>query len=81
MEFLRKELTADIGEGGRAILSYDEGKIIAGGKETAISEVEVELYEGNEENLTAFGEKLVEKYGLEPPNKSKHARGLKLLEE
>lgn len=81
MEFLRKELTADIGEGGRAVLSYDEGKIIAGDKETAISEVEVELYEGNEENLTAFGKKIAEKYGLEPLNKSKYARGLKLLEE
>ena len=81
MTFLRKELMVSLGKGGRAILSYDEGNIAAGDKKALISEVEVELFEGNEEELAEFGEKLIEKYGIEPLNKSKYARGLKLLED
>ena len=81
MMFLRKELTVSLGNGGKAILSYDKGNIIAGDKKSPISEVEVELFEGNEEDLAGFGEKLVQKYGIEPLNKSKYARGLKLLED
>ena len=81
MSFLRKELMVGLDDGGKAILSYDEGSIVAGNKKTPISEVEVELYEGNEEELARFGEELVKKYGIEPLNKSKYARGLKLLED
>ena len=81
MEFLRKELMVDLKDGGKAILSYDEGNISAGDKKTPISEVEVELFEGNEEELAEFGEELVKKYSVEPLNKSKYARGLKLLED
>ena len=81
MEFLRKVIIADLGDGGKAAVSYDEGRIIAGEKETSISEVEAELYEGNEEELMKFGEKLAKKYDISPLNKSKYARGLKLLDD
>ena len=81
MTFLRKELMVSLTGGGKAILSYDEGNIVAGDKKAPISEVEVELFEGNEEELAEFGEKLIQKYGIEPLNKSKYARGLKLLED
>ncbi len=83
MRFLRKEITVPLNEGGKssAVLSYDEGEILAGGRTLEISEVEIELSEGNEEDLRAFGEKIAQKYGLEPLNKSKYARGLKLLGE
>ena len=81
MDFLRKEVKVHFGTESSAILSFDEGNICAGNRKTAISEVEIELFEGNEEDLTAFGEKISQKYGLEPLNKSKYARGLKLLEE
>ena len=80
MVYTRLEVDVDLEEGGTAILSYDLGKIEAGGKETPISEVEIELSEGSEEELTAFGQKIIDKYGLEPLNKSKYARGLKLLD-
>lgn len=79
MEFLRKEIKINISDEGSAILSYDRGKITAGDKEAPISEVEVELFDGKEEDLTIFGDKLTKKYGIEPLNKSKYARGLKLL--
>lgn len=81
MEFIRKEITADLGNEGKAVVSYDEGRIIAGDKETPISEVEAELLGGNEEELMEFGEKLAKKYDISPLNKSKYARGLKLLDE
>lgn len=81
MTFLRKELMVSLPDGGRAILSYDEGEIAAGSGKTPISEIEAELFEGNEEELAEFGEKLAQKYGIEPLNKSKYARGLKLLED
>ena len=81
MTFLRKELMVSLPDGGRAILSYDEGEIAAGSGKTPISEIEAELFEGNEEELARFGEKLAQKYGIEPLNKSKYARGLKLLED
>ncbi len=81
MKFLRKELMVTLDSGGKAILSYDEGNITAGNKNSAISELEIELFEGNEEELAGFGEKLAEKYAIEPLNKSKYARGLKLLED
>ena len=81
MKFLRRELEVDLEGGGTAVLSYDEGNIYAADRETPISEVEVELSDGNEGNLTVFGENLIKKYGVEPLNKSKYARGLKLLGE
>lgn len=79
MIYTRWEMDVSIGN-GTAILSYDEGYIEAGMGRTPISEVEIELSEGSEEELTAFGQKILEKYGLEPLNKSKFARGLKLLD-
>lgn len=83
MDFLRRELTVPIGPEGRssAVVSYDLGNISAGSKTELISEVEAELFEGFEEDLTEFGQKISQKYGLEPLNKSKYARGLKLLGE
>lgn len=79
----RTEVTVPITEDGKstAIVSYDEGEILAGGKKAEISEVEIELLDGFEEDLTVFGEKICQKYGIEALNKSKYARGLKLLDE
>ncbi|MBR6473098.1 MAG: CYTH domain-containing protein [Firmicutes bacterium] len=83
MRFVRKETEVCLNEEGtgRAVLSYDEGVIIAGNKKSPFSELEIELSEGNEDDLIGFGAKLSEKYGLQEGNKSKFARGLKLLEE
>ena len=82
MRFMRTEITIPVDKEGRstAVLSYDEGEILAGGRSDAISEVEIELSQGDEEDLKAFGADLAEKYGIEPLNKSKYARGLKLLD-
>ena len=71
MEFLRREIKVSFGTDSSAILSYDKGNIYAGDKKTEISEVEIELFEGNEDDLTAFGDEISKKYGLKPLNKSK----------
>lgn len=57
-----------------AVMSYDEGKITKNGKNLEISEMEIELKEGNQEDLAAFGEKIREKYGLIPESRSKFSR-------
>ena len=82
MRFVRKEIDIYLDEQktSAAVLSYDEGEILAGGKKEAISEIEIELSEGNEEKLIEFGAFLSKKYNLEEGNKSKYARGLKLLD-
>ena len=82
MRFVRKEIDIYLDEQktSTAVLSYDEGEILAGGRKEAISEIEIELSEGNEEKLIEFGAFLSKKYNLEEGNKSKYARGLKLLD-
>lgn len=82
MQFTRRELDVPIsGEGSVATVSYDSGIISAGGREEAISEVEIELKEGSEADLIKFSEEIAKKYGLTPGLKSKYARGIKLLNE
>ena len=78
VEVVRREVRLD---NGKAIfeLSYDEGKVMAGGKEGPISELEIELYSGNKEDLEIFGEELAEKYNLLPETRSKFKQGLELI--
>ena len=75
---LRKSMRVDTGSSILEI-SIDQGKVTAGGSEEPISEVEIELYQGDEEDLMEIGNQLSGKYGLEPETESKFARGLKLL--
>lgn len=82
MDFMRTECEVVIGEDGRtaAIISYDEGEISASGKSESISELEIELISGSEDDLIDFGRRLQEKYSLSAGIKSKYARGLKLIQ-
>ena len=41
--------------------------------------MEIELYSGDQEELTALGDKVAAKYGLVPEERSKFARGLRLM--
>ena len=81
MQFTRRELDVPFGEGGMAVVSYDDGIIAAGGREERISEVEIELKEGSEAGFIEFSQEIAEKYGLTPGFKSKYSRGIKLLNE
>jgi triphosphatase len=62
-------------------IAIDEGKVAAGEKEEAISEIEVELYSGELSDVLLLTQEISEKYGLEPENRSKYARAIALLEE
>jgi len=63
----------------RIEVALDEGQIVAGDQSLPISEVELELVEGEAENLVAFAQSLIEKYPLVLDRDSKAARGYALF--
>lgn len=60
-------------------IALDSGLVLTKNGTCTISEAEIELYSGKEDELLALGEQLAQKYGLVPETKSKFARGLSLL--
>ncbi len=78
VSFVRHQVRIDT---GKCIceLSYDKGEIRCGEKRTPISEVEIEFFSGDEEDMVRFGTDLAEKYGLKEENVSKFKRGLDLM--
>jgi triphosphatase len=77
MSFLRSKFRIDTGE-AICELSMDDGEIVTDFGNCRISEMEIELFSGEKEGLLRVGEKIAEKYGLEPERESKYARGLRL---
>jgi len=78
MEFVRKQMHVDTGK-SISVVSCDEGEIRTAVGSAPISEVEVELYSGDQEDMIALGRELAAKYNLQAGNKSKFQRGLELL--
>ena len=78
MDFVRKQIHVDTGK-SISVVSYDEGEIRTAGGNAPISEVEVELYSGSQDDMIALGNELAVKYNLKPGNQSKYQRGLELL--
>lgn len=74
----RRRLRIDSG-GAIMEVSIDEGEIVTQNGNAPISEIEVELFSGEEKPLMKVGEKLKSKFKLTPEQKSKFARGLELL--
>ena len=60
-------------------LSVDQGLIVTPYGEEPISEVEIELFSGETEELQNLGEMLQNKYGLEKEERSKYARGIDII--
>jgi inorganic triphosphatase YgiF len=77
-KFLRSRVRVDTGD-AICEISLDDGDIITDFGEIHITEMEIELFSGNQDGLLKLGATLAEKYGLETEPKSKYARGLKLL--
>lgn len=77
MKFDRREIRLDTGK-SISILSYDLGEIRANSKVMPISEVELELFHGDERDFRELGRKISEKYLLKAEDISKFQRG-KLL--
>ena len=78
MDFLRKQIHVDTGK-SISVVSYDEGVIRTVGGNALISELEIELYSGSQDDMIALGRELAVKYNLKPGNKSKYQRGLELM--
>jgi inorganic triphosphatase YgiF len=67
-----------LADGARAEWAADRGRILAGGTEEAVCEVELELKAGPMAPLSALIHSLRERYPLEPDQRTKFARGLAL---
>jgi inorganic triphosphatase YgiF len=76
--FARRKFRIDTGSSIMEV-SLDEGEILADGGRAPISELEVELYSGTQEDLIKIGDRVVETYGLIPETRSKYARGVALI--
>ncbi len=59
-------------------LALDRGTLFGGGREQPLLELELELKEGEERELTAFAQLLAVRFGLEREEKSKFARARSL---
>ena len=71
--FTRYECNVTPRKGFSFSLSYDEGVL---GRDHKFCEIELELLDGECEELMEFGEKLAERLDLKPETKSKYARAL-----
>ncbi len=60
-------------------VSLDKGRIAAAGKEDPVCEMEIELFSGDQDEMAELGAEIAEKYGLIPEERSKFARGLRLM--
>lgn len=77
-KFKRRRFRIDTGT-GIFELSIDMGEIITQYGELPISEVEIELFSGENDELMQLGKKLQDKYGLETEEQSKYARGIAMI--
>lgn len=76
--FLRRRFRIDTGT-GIFELSVDQGMIMTPYGEEPISEVEIELFSGDTEELQELGKKLCGEYDLEKEEESKYSRGIKMI--
>ena len=78
MQFVRMKRRVRYGESTME-LSVDTGKMTTIKGKAPICEMELELMEGNREDLEALTKIIAEKYQLEPESRSKIARGFALF--
>ncbi len=75
---IRKQMRVDTGK-SISVVSLDVGEIVTSKGTAPISELEVELYSGDEADMIALGRELATKYNLKEGAKSKFQVGLELL--
>ncbi len=78
MDFIRRRFRVDHMDNIMEI-SIDQGEIVTDSGKEAISEIEIELFSGDENVLKEVGDELAEKYNLKAGLSSKFARGLALM--
>lgn len=74
----RKQMRVDTGK-SICVVSLDLGEIVTSKGTAPISELEVELYSGDKEDMISLGRELAAKYNLKEGAKSKFRVGLELL--
>ena len=79
VECLRKQMMVDTGK-SISVVSLDVGKVITPKGDSDISELEIELYSGDQSDMIELGKRLATKYNLKESNVSKFQRGLELME-
>jgi len=78
--FLRSRMRIDTGK-SICEIAIDEGEIVTDYGTLPICELEIELFSGDQEEVRQIGDTLAQKYGLSEEDRSKYARGLKMLED
>ena len=78
--FVRRRFRIDTGT-GIFEFSIDNGEIVTEFGTLPISEVEIELFTGETEEMLEIGRTLQEKYGLTEENRSKYYRGVQMIRE
>lgn len=77
MNFRRVQFTVNL-DNARCMMSYDMGTILGNEKEIPISEIEIELLEGDGSKLMELEADLRKKFGMKAAEKSKFEQGLSL---
>ena len=80
MDYVRREVQVDTGK-SISVISYDEGTIITEKGNCPISEIEIELYSGDQQDMMRLGKELEIKYNLLPSDISKFQKGMELINE
>jgi inorganic triphosphatase YgiF len=75
---IRKQIMVDTGLSICAI-ALDEGEVVTEKGSCPISELEIELYSGDQDDMLLLGKKLAEKYNLKEGTKSKFQVGMELF--
>lgn len=78
--FIRTAVPIAVGS-SMAELALDQGELLGGGRSRALWECEIELKNGNEEDILRFSRELAQTYRLTPEPMSKFARAMALAQE
>ncbi|MDB1122962.1 CYTH and CHAD domain-containing protein [Vibrio algarum] len=79
--FTREQWLVGMADGSQIEVAFDQGKVIAGDKESPICEVELELKSGQADSLFTLARSLSEEGGMRLGNLSKAARGYRLAQD
>lgn len=77
-KFIRKAAVLRFSDGSTAVLSGDVGMLHGAAEQTDFCELELELQQGQPEQMLRFAQQLAQEFALRPEPKSKHARAAAL---
>lgn len=78
VDYLRRQMMVDTGK-SISVVSLDVGQVITSKGTYDISELEIELYSGDCDDMIEMGRRLAAKYNLKESDTSKFQRGLNIL--